>query len=80
MNYISINNIRRKTFDVYDYALIKCLDTYSNILKTIIAEPHVLSSRSKCTSFFNESLCCNVLTFTHKETTNCRHLTEAVAQ
>ena len=70
----------KKAFDMYYYVLIKYLDTYSNIFKTIMAEPHALSARSKCNSFFNESLCCNVLTFTHKETTNCRHLTEAGAQ
>ena len=49
-------NVSEIAFDMYSHALIKCLDTYSNIFKTIIAEPHVLSSRSKCTSFLT-SLC-----------------------
>ena len=64
-------------FDMYYYVLIKYLDTYSNISKTITSCSLVTF---KMHSFFNESLCCNVLTFTHKETTHCRHLTEVGAQ
>ena len=92
INYINNHSMvlmliyRRKLLCVWNYLwyVFLCFD---QIFRHLFKYFKDYNSRTSCSLitfkmhfFFNESLCCNVLTFTHKETTNCRHLTEAGAQ